>query len=202
MEINFDENEVNIIRASVAQLHVLYIVEDVLTVDPIKKAKVFIQGYRVIQAACMSMSIKHKVTREKLVKIIKDLNNINIELSQLLNEYNRLHLGRDRILEKITILVNDEKVSSLIDFFIILIQRRAFLNPEAVKGFSLEGKSGELVKEYLEKPKQEEERFEDEEMPITKEEIETEELITSGETEKEEEKEELKEDIEEEVEEI
>lgn len=198
MELNFDDNEINIIRAAVAQLHVLYVIEDVLTVDPIKKAKVFVQGYRILQSASLSISIKYNKTRNKLVKIIEELSDKNNSLIILLEEYNKLYFGRDRILKKIIKEVNSLEISMFIDFFILLIQRKAYLNPEAVKGFSLDGKSGELVKEYLGKPKEEELEGELEE-ELVEEELPT---IKENEIENEEEKEELKEDIEEEAEEI
>ena len=118
--------------------------------DPDEKGKMFIYCHRFLINVFNLLEIGD--LKNAIGGCLNETSESYDELLYSLFRNTLSHFQKARIDKRIFIIVNDIKVDELIDVFSILIERANILQVSRLKGFILEGKSGEEYKKTFNNP--------------------------------------------------
>lgn len=123
------------------------------TYSPEERAKIFIYIYQILTN--INEVTKLSTGKTEIFNEIKLIEDDAIEVKRLLIELKRgIEYGSHKIVEKISIIVSQEKVNRLINLMSVLNERMNLIDIARFKGILLEGKSGEEYKRMFEEKKE------------------------------------------------
>ncbi len=132
----------------------------------IEKMKIFIMCYRVLNNVYNVIDDSMK-TKQQIKTELDLLNESYYRVLQIIDELNKnVRYGSESFTDELFSILKEGKIEDIIDFFSVMLESETILKISKFKGIILEGKSGEMYKDMInkeDKEKQQKEILNDEE---------------------------------------
>lgn len=124
--------------------HSLLPTVSILTEEPLKKARIFVTCYRIIDATIDYLETGD--TKDKIKRFNDRFNDIYSELYEHLMDYDNhvCNYNSHRIIQKImnVLIKHNEMISEFINSFLVFAERQQLISTDKVSGISLDSEEG------------------------------------------------------------